>query len=116
MIISVGIDEMRKVAASSGCASVSTLPNTASACSSDAFSKTGPNIRHGGHQVAQKSTRTSPPPLTVDSKFSAVSSTVAIARLLALDTRRGIDNRNPPNIPRKSKTDLSERQWHPPRE
>ena len=91
-IISVGMDEMLNAAATSGCASVSTLPNTASGCRSDAFSKTGPNIRHGPHQAAQKSTRTRPSPLTVELKFSAVSSTVAIVRLLALDTRMGIYN------------------------
>src|SRR6516165_4328939 len=91
-IISVGMEEMLNAAATSGCASVSTLPNTASGYFSDAFSKTGPNIRHGPHQAAQKSTRTRPSPLTVELKFSAVSSTVAIVRLLALDTRRGIDN------------------------
>ena len=96
MIISVGMDEMSNAAASSGCASVSTLPNTASGCRSDAFSKIGPNIRHGPHQAAQKSTRTRPSPLTVELKFSAVSSTVAIVRLLAFDTRRGIDNASYP--------------------
>ena len=99
MIISVGMDAMLKVAATSGCASVSTLPNTASGCRSEAFSKTGPNIRHGPHHAAQKSTRTRPPPVTVELKFSAVSSTVAIICLLALDTRRGIDNRDQAKIP-----------------
>jgi 2-polyprenyl-6-methoxyphenol hydroxylase-like FAD-dependent oxidoreductase len=73
MIISVGMDEMPNLAASSGSAPVSTLPNTAPACRSDAFSKTGPNIRHGPHHAAQKSTSTRPSPLTVASKFSAVS-------------------------------------------
>src|SRR5579864_1555519 len=95
MIISVGMDEIPNVAASSGSASVSTLPNTASAYRSDAFSKTGANIRHGPHQAAQKSTRTRPPPLTVESKLSAVSSTVAIVRLLAFNTRRGMYNEEP---------------------
>src|SRR5437764_594790 len=99
MIIRVGMEVMLKVAATSGCASVSTLPNTASGCFSDAFSKTGPNIRHGGHHSAQKSTRTRSPPVTVELKFSAVSSTVAIVCLLAVNTRRGIDNSGPLNIP-----------------
>ncbi len=65
MIIRVGMDEMVKAAAISGSASVSTLPNTAPGCRPDAFSNTGPNIRHGPHQAAQKSTRTRPPPVTV---------------------------------------------------
>src|SRR5690349_12375139 len=99
MIIRVGMEVMLKVAATSGCASVSTLPNTASGCFSDDFSKTGPNIRHGGHHSAQKSTRTRPFPVTVELKFSAVSSTVAIVCLLAVNTRRGIDNDARPKIP-----------------
>src|SRR6266516_2353181 len=99
MLIRVGMEVMLKVAATSGCASVSILPNTASGCFSDAFSKTGPNIRHGGHHSAQKSTRTRPPPVTVELKFSAVSSTVAIVCLLAVNTRRGIDNDARPKIP-----------------
>ena len=90
MIISVGMEVMLKVAATSGCASVSTLPNTASGCRSEACSYTGPNIRHGPHQAAQKSTRTRPSPVTVELKFSAVSSTVAIVCLLAFGTRRGL--------------------------
>src|SRR5205823_11301736 len=99
MIIRVGMEVMLNVAATSGCASVSTLPNTAPGCFSDDFSKTGPNIRHGGHHSAQKSTRTRPFPVTVELKFSAVSSTVAIVCLLAVNTRRGIDNGGPLNIP-----------------
>ena len=83
MTISVGMDAMLKAAASSGSASVSTLPNTASECRSAAFSKIGPNIRHGPHHAAQKSTRTRPPSVTVEWKLSAVSSTVAISCLLA---------------------------------
>src|SRR5712672_1381872 len=103
MIIRVGMEVMLKVAATSGCASVSTLPNTASGCFSEAFSKTGPNIRHGGHHSAQKSTRTRPPPVTVELKFSAVSSVVAIVCLLAVNTRRGIDNGGSPNIPSRQR-------------
>src|SRR5262245_20573438 len=78
MIISVGMELMPNEAASSCWASVSTLPNTASGYSSDACSKIGPNMRQGPHHAAQKSTSArSAPPIT-DSKFSAVSSTVAI--------------------------------------
>src|SRR5229473_7953920 len=70
------MDEMPNEAASSVCASVSTLPNTASAYRSDARSKIGPNMRHGGHHSAQKSTRARSAPVTTDAKFSDVSSTV----------------------------------------
>src|SRR5262249_41129743 len=78
MIISRGMEETPNEAASSCCASVSTLPNTASGFASDALSKIGPNMRQGPHHSAQKSTSArSAPPIT-DSKFSAVSSTVAI--------------------------------------
>src|SRR6266702_6725816 len=78
MIIRVGIDVIPNDAASDCSASVSTLPNTASGCSAETRSKIGPNIRQGPHHDAQKSTRArSAPPITV-SKFSAVSSTVAI--------------------------------------
>src|SRR5262249_50746886 len=78
MIIRVGIELIPNDAASACCASVSTLPNTASGCCSETRSKIGANIRHGPHHDAQKSTRArSAPPITL-SKFSAVSSTVAI--------------------------------------
>ena len=80
--ISVGMDEMLNCWASSVSASVSTLPNTASECFSDARSKTGANMRHGPHQEAQKSTRTMSAPPTTDSKFWPVSSTVAMECLL----------------------------------
>src|SRR5215472_2144186 len=79
--ISVGIDVMPKACARSCCASVSTLPNTRSSCCSEARSKIGPNIRHGPHQDAQKSTSASGAPPTTSSKFCAVSSTVATADL-----------------------------------
>ena len=39
-------------------------------------------MRQGPHHSAQKSTRTSEPPLTVGSKFSALSSTVAMSASL----------------------------------
>src|SRR6266567_2858281 len=67
--ISVGMDEILNCWASTVSASVSTLPNTASECFSDARSKTGANMRHGPHQEAQKSTRTMSAPPTTDSKF-----------------------------------------------
>ena len=76
--ISVGIEEIPNASASADWVSVSTLPNTASAWRSEARSNTGPNIRHGPHHAAQKSTSTSPPPPVTASKFAWVSSTVAI--------------------------------------
>src|SRR5262249_36438666 len=92
MIISVGMELMPNEAASSCWASVSTLPNTASGYSSDACSKIGPNMRQGPHHAAQKSTSArSAPPIT-DSKFSAVSSTVAIG---ASSAAQGISLRYP---------------------
>src|SRR5450755_2604938 len=75
--ISVGIEEIPNALASSGSASVSTLPNTASACWPEARSKIGPNIRQGPHHSAQKSTSTMPS-LVTSLKLSAVSSTVAM--------------------------------------
>src|SRR3990172_10096201 len=75
--MSVGIERTLKNDASSGWASVSTLPKTRSGCASDAASKVGPNIRHGPHHAAQKSTSTVSLPVIVDSKLSLVSSTVA---------------------------------------
>jgi hypothetical protein len=74
---------MPNPAASSGCASVSTLPNTASGCRSDARWNTGATMRHGPHHAARKSTSTSPPPSTTGSKFPAVSSIIAMSRLHA---------------------------------
>src|SRR5262249_35011970 len=92
MIISVGMELMPNEAASSCWASVSTLPTTASGYSSDACSKIGPNMRQGPHHAAQKSTSArSAPPIT-DSKFSAVSSTVAIG---ASSAAQGISLRYP---------------------
>src|SRR5262245_698678 len=82
MIIRVGIDVIPKEAASACCASVSTLAKTASGCCSEARSKMGANIRHGPHQDAQKSTRARSAPAITVSKFSAVSSTVAMVFLL----------------------------------
>src|SRR5215472_928893 len=73
----VGIDVMPNACARSGCASVSTLAKTRSPCFSEARSKIGPNIRHGPHHDAQKSTRARSAPPTTSSKFSAESSTVA---------------------------------------
>lgn len=56
----VGIDEMPAEAERACSASVSTLAKVISGYFSEAFSKIGPNIRHGPHQAAQKSTRTIP--------------------------------------------------------
>ena len=50
---SVGMERIVGTTGMPRSASVSTLPNTMSECWSDAFSKTGANIRHGGHQSAQ---------------------------------------------------------------
>ena len=73
---SVGIERISKASASSGCASVSTLPNTTPGCCSAADSKIGPNRWQGPHHDAQKSTRTISLLETTSAKFSAVSSTV----------------------------------------
>jgi hypothetical protein len=45
---------------------------------SDAFSKIGPNILHGPHHSAQKSTNVIPSPITASSKVSSVRLIVAI--------------------------------------
>ena len=60
--------------ASSCSASVSTLANVDVGLSSLDASKTGANERHGPHHDAQKSTRTMPSSLTVDSNWSVVRS------------------------------------------
>src|SRR5215470_10468900 len=95
MIMRVGIDVIPKEAASSCCASVSTLLNTASGCCSETRSKIGANIRHGPHQDAQKSTRARSAPAITVSKFSAVSSTVAMISSSVppgtIDTYRGME-------------------------
>src|SRR5450830_651203 len=75
-IIRVGMDVMPDCDASACSASVSTLPNTMSWLASDAFSKTGANIRHGPHQAAQKSTNTMSLSAMVDSKVVSVRLTV----------------------------------------
>src|ERR1035437_3191863 len=74
----VGIDWMPNEPANSNCASVSTLPNTMPGCCSDAASKMGPNMRQGPHHEAQKSTSIVAFDPATSSKFSFVSSTVAI--------------------------------------
>src|SRR5436190_7568925 len=74
--MSVGIERILKLPASSCSLSVLTFANTTSGCACDAFSKTGANPRQGPHQGAQKSTITMGLPLTTDSKLSLVSSTV----------------------------------------
>src|SRR5262249_2753519 len=98
MIIRVGIDVIPKEAASACCASVSTLAKTASGCCSEARSKTGANIRHGPHQDAQKSPRARSASAITVSKFSAVSSTVAIVSSSVppgtIDTLPGMEPRH----------------------
>ena len=69
----VGIEVIDAAAASCCSASVSTFANTMSVWVSDAFSKTGPNMRHGPHHSAQKSTSTMSEPVIVSSKVAAVS-------------------------------------------
>ena len=66
--------------ASCGWSSVLTFANTTPSCFSEAFSYVGANWRQGPHQGAQKSTTTMSLPVTTDSKFSLVSSTVAMGR------------------------------------
>src|SRR5579875_2901860 len=63
-------------AASSCSSSVSTLAKTRSGWATDAASKMGANIRHGPHQLAQKSTSTVSFDLTVSSKLPLFSATV----------------------------------------
>src|SRR5579875_94229 len=79
--MSVGIDMIPKREASSGSASVSTLAKTTSPCASDADSKIGANIRQGPHQLAQKSTSTTPGAPTASSKVSLRNATVATCPL-----------------------------------
>jgi hypothetical protein len=89
MIIRVGIELIRKAPASPGWAWVSTLPKTTSGWPAEALSKIGPKLRQGPHQEAQKSISTIPVSVTICSKFSAVSSTVAMASPL-LDSRASV--------------------------
>src|SRR5689334_12147482 len=72
------MERMLNVAASSCCASESTLPKTMPPCFSDAASNTGAKPLQGPHHDAQKSTRTMSFLVTTSSKLSFVSSTVAI--------------------------------------
>src|ERR1019366_8511861 len=72
----VGMDMMLRDLARAGSASVSTLPNTTSGCSSAAAPNTGAKARQGPHQAAQKSTRTMPSWFTVSAKVFALSAIV----------------------------------------
>ena len=76
--ISVGIEVIPNMPASSCWSSVSTFANTASGYCSLAASKTGPNIRQGPHQEAQKSMNTRSLSTIVDSRVSLVRATVAM--------------------------------------
>ena len=76
--INVGIDSMPAAAARPCCSSVLILPNTMSSCTSDAASKIGPNMRHGGHQVAHQSRNTISLSARVDSMSASVMVTVAM--------------------------------------
>jgi hypothetical protein len=76
--MSVGIDVMSNELARPPSASASTFPNAMSVWVFDAFSKTGPNARQGGHQAAQKSRRTMPSETTY-SKVSMVICRVAMS-------------------------------------
>ena len=76
--IRVGIERMLKAAAISCSSSVFTFAKTMSSWASDAFSKMGAKPRHGPHHGAQKSITTMGLSVTTCSKFSLVSSTVAM--------------------------------------
>src|SRR5699024_2553937 len=67
-----------KAPASSWLFSVSSFAKVISSCSSEALSKTGAKRLHGPHHSAQASTIVMPSPMVVSSKFSLVTSTVAI--------------------------------------
>ena len=74
----VGIDVIRAMAASSGCASVSTFPNTMSVWRVEASSNTGAKLRHGPHHSAHQSIRTMSLLLMVSLKLSLVISEVGM--------------------------------------
>ena len=57
--------------------SISNLTNFTSVIASDVDSKIGPNIRHGPHQGAQKSTSVTPEPIN-DSNVASVACSIAI--------------------------------------
>src|ERR1035437_4295185 len=77
--MSVGIDRMPNELASSNWVSVSTFANTVSGCCSEAASYTGAKALQGPHHDAQKSTNTVSFARSTSSKFSFVSSIVAIS-------------------------------------
>src|SRR5262249_24537209 len=75
--ITYGIERMLNAPASSCSLSAFTLPKTTSACRSEAASNTGAKLLQGPHHGAQKSTITMSLAVTVCSKLSLLSSTVA---------------------------------------
>src|SRR5487761_1062401 len=97
--MSVGIDMIPNRAASSCSASVSTLANTTPSWVSEAASKMGANIRHGPHQLAQKSTNTTSFDVTVSSKLLLSSATVATVVLLMQDLPSMFTHYTPWGIP-----------------
>src|SRR5450756_2730864 len=96
--IRVGIEVMPIPPASSCSASVSTFACTMSACFADDVSKMGPNMRHGPHHEAQKSTSTMPLPSMVCSKVSADSSTVAMEFPSGANSVSPSEPRVPPQV------------------
>nr|BFE77813.1 hypothetical protein GCM10020093_004140 [Planobispora longispora] len=80
--MTVGIEVISNPWARACSTSVSIFPNVMSSCFSDAFSKIGPNVRHGPHQAAQKSSRTIPLS-AISLKFASVTSMVATAAPLS---------------------------------
>src|SRR5450631_3736665 len=76
--IRVGMDVIPAEPANDCSVSVSTLPNTMSGWAALAFSKVGPNARHGPHQAAHQSTRTMSLSSRVCSKDAAVSACVVM--------------------------------------
>ena len=75
---------MPTIPASSSSASVSILPNVTSPYLTEARSNTGANARHGPHQLAQKSSSTTPGFSMVVLKVACVISTVAMAQPVSL--------------------------------
>src|SRR5665213_2724159 len=76
--MSVGIDRIPNELASSNWVSVSTFANTTSECRSELASYTGAKALQGPHHDAQKSTNMVSFARSTSSKFSFVSSIVAI--------------------------------------
>ena len=94
----VGMLSTRYAVASSGCSSTFTFPTFSTpSCASAISAMTGASIRHGPHQVAQKSTSTGRSPRrTSSSKFSlvSVSSFMFIFSFSARAIRNGVKPRD----------------------